>query len=318
MRKLFILAACVLCTVLAFSQAKKPTLMVVPSDAWCIKGGYVNDIDNMGTIQRVPNYTQALQEDMDLKLAIATINDLMAERGFPLQDMEQTLKNIIQENAEMNAIVSKDGNSMAESLYDKITRTAKADIILELTWNITSQGPKKTLSFILEGKDAATGKSIGGANGVSTPSMSADVATLLREAVLANIDNFNNRLQTHFDDLFANGREVTLQINVFDNNAAGIDLESEFGEDGEELIEIIDDWMARNSVNGRFTKQSSTETRAVYTQVRIPLYKANGTAIDCEGFARDLAKMLRKAPYSIPVKVMPKGLGNCRLILGEK
>ena len=318
MRKVLILAACALSATLAFSQAKKPTLMVVPSDAWCIQNGYYTEIDDIGTTKKVPDYQQALQSDMNLKLAIATINDLMAEREFPLQDMEQTLKNIELNNATMNAVTSKEGNSMAESVYDRMTRTAKTDIVLELTWNITSQGPKNTLTYILEGKDAYTGKSIGGANGTSLPSMAADVPTLLREAVVANIDNFNNRLQAHFDNMFEDGREVSLQINVFENNAAGIDLESEVGEDQDELIEVIDDWLAKNTVKGRFSKQISTENYAVYTQVRIPLYKNNGTAMDTEAFARELRNVLRKEPYNIPVKVMPQGLGSCRLILGEK
>ena len=217
MRKVLIFAACALSATLAFSQAKKPTLMVVPSDAWCIQNGYYTEIDDIGTTKKVPDYQQALQSDMNLKLAIATINDLMAEREFPLQDMEQTLKNIELNNATMNAVTSKEGNSMAESVYDRMTRTAKTDIVLELTWNITSQGPKNTLTYILEGKDAYTGKSIGGANGTSLPSMAADVPTLLREAVVANIDNFNNRLQAHFDNMFEDGREVSLQINVFEN-----------------------------------------------------------------------------------------------------
>lgn len=311
---------CAICTTLSMAQtaAHKPTLMVVPSDAWCIKEGYYTEVDNMGSLQKVPDYKQALQEDMNLKLAIATINDLMAEREFPLQDMEQTLKNIEQTNATMVAVTSKDGNSMAESLYDKMTRTAKADIILELTWNITTQGPKNTLTYVLEGKDAYTGKSIGGANGTSTPSISADIATLLREAVIANIDNFNNRLQTHFDDMFDKGREVTLYINIFENNAAGIDLETEVGPDQIELIEIIDNWMAANTVQARYTKLFSTENAAAYTQVRIPLFMNNGNPMDTEKFARELRNLLRKEPYNIPVKVMPQGLGTCRLILGEK
>lgn len=320
MRKLFILTACALSAVLTMAQtaAHKPTLMVIPSDAWCIKNGYYTEVDNIGNIQKVPDYRKALQEDMNLKLAIATINDLMAEREFPLQDLEQTLKNIEQTNATMMAVISKEGNSMAESLYDKMTRTAKADIILELTWDITTQGPKNTLSYVLEGKDAYTNKSIGGANGTSTPSIAADVASLLREAVLANIDNFNNRLQMHFEDMFDKGREVTININVFENNAAGIDLESEVGPDQIELIEVIDDWMATNTIQARYTKQFSTENAASYTQVRIPLFKNNGNPMDTEQFARELRNLLRKEPYNIPVKVMPQGLGTCRLIIGEK
>ncbi len=314
-KSLFLLLAMFL-TVTTFGQAKKPTLMVVPSDAWCYQNGYMVDYDNQGVVKKIPDYSSALITNMELKLAIAKINDLMAERGFPLKDLEQQLKLIEQTNAEMNITTSSNGNALAESPIDRLLRTAKADIILELTWNIVRQGPKYSLTFILEGKDSYTGKSIGGANGTSAPSFSAELPILLEEAVVAHIDNFNNRLQNHFDDLFANGREVALEIRVFADNEAGIDLESEY--DGYELAEIIEDWMALNTVEGRFSKLGSSENYVQYEQVRIPLYKTNGVAMDTESFARQLRSVLRKEPYNIPVKVLNRGLGKTILVLGEK
>lgn len=314
-KSLFLLLAMFL-TVTTFGQAKKPTLMVVPSDAWCYQNGYMVDYNNQGVAKKIPDYSSALISNMELKLAIAKINDLMAERGFPLKDLEQQLKLIEQNNAEMNITTSSNGNVLAESPIDRLLRTAKADIIIELTWNIVRQGPKYSLTFILEGKDSYTGKSLGGANGTSAPSFSAELPVLLEEAVVAHIDNFNNRLQNHFDDLFANGREVALEIRVFADNEAGIDLESEF--DGYELAEIIEDWMALNTVEGRFSKLGSSENYVQYEQVRIPLYKTNGVAMDTESFARQLRSVLRKEPYNIPVKVLNRGLGKTILVLGEK
>lgn len=315
-QKLLLLLMSALLTNGIFAQAKKPTLMVVPSDVWCSTNGYMTEYDNQGNIMNVPDYQTALQTNMDLKLAIAKINDLMAERGFPLKDLEQQIKLINQQNAEMNMTTSSNGNALAESPIDRLLRTAKADIILELTWNVVRQGPKYSLTFILEGKDSYTGKSIGGANGTSAPSFSAELPVLLEEAVVAHLDNFNHRLQTHFEDLFANGREVSFEVRVFADNEAGINLESEF--DGYELAEIIDDWMALNTVEGRFSKLGSSENYVQYEQVRIPLYKANGVAMDTESFARQLRSILRKEPYNIPVKVLNRGLGKTILVLGEK
>ena len=315
-QKLLLLLMSALLTNGIFAQAKKPTLMVVPSDVWCSTNGYMTEYDNQGNIMNVPDYQTALQTNMDLKLAIAKINDLMAERGFPLKDLEQQIKLINQQNAEMNMTTSSNGNALAESPIDRLLRTAKADIILELTWNVVRQGPKYSLTFILEGKDSYTGKSIGGANGTSAPSFSAELPVLLEEAVVAHLDNFNHRLQTYFEDLFANGREVSFEVRVFADNEAGINLESEF--DGYELAEIIDDWMALNTVEGRFSKLGSSENYVQYEQVRIPLYKTNGVAMDTESFARQLRSVLRKEPYNIPVKVLNRGLGKTILVLGEK
>lgn len=316
MKKTIILMVATLITTLSFSQIKKPELMVFPSDVWCINNGFYTEVDNMGSVQKVPNYKQALQESVELKLAIAKINDLMAERQFPLHSLEQAIKNVEQRRAEDNMTVSKSGNELAESPLDELARTAKADIILELTWDVKDMGPKHSVSYVLEAKDAYTSKSIGAVSGAGTPSMTADVDVLLEEAIVANIDNFNIRLQDYFTEMQTIGREIVLDIKVFENNAAGIDLETEYGDS--ELIEIISRWMFQNTVSGRFSMPYASENVANFTQVRIPVYDEYGIPIDANAFARKLAKMLRKEPYNINSKVLVKGLGRAVLILGEK
>ena len=316
MKRYLMIFAVALVTLAVSAQIKKPELMVIPSDVWCITNGYYNAVENMGTTVNVPNYKQALQENMGLKLAIAKLNDLMAERQFPLQSLEQAIKNLEQRRAEDNLTVSKAGNELAESPLDELARTAKCDIILELSWEVKDFGPKHSLSYILEGRDAYTGKSIGAVSGTGQPSFSADVDVLLEEAIVANMDNFNIRLQNHFTEMQEIGREIILDIKVFAGNEAGIDLETEF--DGNELIEIISDWMQENTVQGRFSMPYASENLANFTQVRIPVYDNRGRAIDANGFARNLAKMLKKEPYNIPSKVLVKGLGRAVIVLGEK
>ena len=316
MKKSIFTLALALVALVASAQIKKPELMVIPSDVWCITNGYYTEVENLGTTVKVPNYKQALQEDMGLKLAIAKINDMMAERQFPLQSLEQTIKNLEQRRMEDNLTTSKAGNELAESPLDEVARTAKCDIVLELSWEMKDFGPKHSLSYILEARDAYTGKSIGASSGTGAPSFSADVDVLLEEAVVANMDNLNNRLMDHFEEMQNIGREIALDIKVFANNEAGIDLETEFGAD--ELIDIINDWMQLNTVQGRFSMPYASENVANFTQVRIPVYDERGRAIDANGFAKQLAKMLKKEPYNIPSKVLVKGLGRAVIILGEK
>ena len=316
MKKSIFTIALALVAMVASAQIKKPELMVIPSDIWCITNGYYTEIENLGTTTKVPNYKQALQENMDLKLAIAKLNDLMVERQFPLQSLEQTIKNLEQRRMEDNLTTSKAGNELAESPLDEVARTAKCDIILELSWEVKDLGPKHSLSYILEGRDAYTGKSIGASSGTGAPSFTADVAVLLEEAIVANMDNFINRLQDHFTEMQTIGREITMDIKVFANNAAGVDLETEF--EGEELIDIINNWLQVNTVQGRFSMPYASENVANFTQVRIPVYDERGRAIDANGFAKQLAKMLKKEPYNIPTKVLVKGLGRSVIILGEK
>lgn len=303
------------CCVSAFGQAKKPTLMVVPSDAWCKSHGFEQAFDNQGTKEMIPDYKSAVSSDQQLNAVISKINTLMADRGFPLKDLQQNLKSINNLSAEDRLITSKkSGASITESPLDRLRRTAKADIILELDWSVNTVGPKSSITYNLRALDAYSNKQVAGAEGTGKGSFSAELPVLLEEAVQDHMDSFTERLQSHFDDMLTNGREVVLDMRIFDSSA--VDFEKEYGD--YELSEVIDNWLADNCVNHRFSKSDATETMILYEQVRIPLYKNNGTAQDTYGFARNLARFLSAAPYNIPTKTVNRGLGRCLLILGEK
>lgn len=313
--KYFILTIFALCSMSVLGQAKKPTLMVVPSDAWCKEHGYEQSFDNQGTIEQIPDYKAAVSSDKQLNAVISKINLLMADRGFPLKDLEQNVKSIASLSAEDRLITSKtSGASITESPLDRLRRTAKADIIIEIDWTVNTLGPKNSITYNLRALDSYSNKQVAGAEGTGKASFSAELPVLLEEAVLDHMDSFVERLQNHFDDLLTNGREVVLDMRVFDSSS--VDFEKEY--DGYELSEVIDNWLADNCVNHRFSKSDATETMILYEQVRIPLYKNNGMAQDTYGFARDLARFLSASPYNITVKTINRGLGRCLLVLGEK
>ena len=62
MKKSIFTLALALVALIANAQIKKPELMVIPSDVWCITNGYYIEVENMGMTTKVPNYKQALQE----------------------------------------------------------------------------------------------------------------------------------------------------------------------------------------------------------------------------------------------------------------
>jgi len=311
--EIILMAAMILSGTTAFGQAKKPTIMVVPSDVWCNKNGYMMTFDNQGSVQRFPDYKMAFQENSDLLLVISKINELMAEREFPLKNLESALRTIGNESAEDAMLSSKSGTDATETPIDKLRKTAKADIWMQLTWVVNTIGPKKSITFSLQGLDAYTDKQVAGASGTGPQSFSAELPILLEEAVLSQLDNFNAQLQKHFDDLFTNGREIILRIKVWDSFYG--DLETE--RDGSELGEIIEKWVNDNTVEHRFSTTDATESMMLFEQVRIPLYNAGGSAMDARSWGQELRKFL-KSKYTIESKVMTKGLGGVTLVIGEK
>ena len=277
---------------------------------------------NQGQTITLPDYKVALQSDPNLRLVITKMGQIMADRGFPLKDLETEMKNLAQESAEGSVLTSSSsGSEMAENPIDVLKRTAKADIILDLDFDIKTQGPKKYITINLKGLDAYTSKQVSGFAGAGQPSISAAPELLLEEAVISQMDNFYAGLMSFFFDMFMFGREVKVQVkkwSSWENN-----LETEFDVNGEqkELTTIIEDWFAENCVQGRYSLSDGTETFMKMEQVRIPMMKTdkNGRerAVDTRLFVNDLKKYLSDK-YLITSKLYLRGLGEAWLILGEK
>jgi hypothetical protein len=313
MKKIFLLFTFMMSNLMIFAQgAKKPTIMVVPSDMYCIKNGYSKVVNNQGENETIPNYKKALQNDPALLTGITAIGQMMADRGFPLKLLEQELKSLEDESAEDAMLTSKEGSDVSESPVDALKKRAKADIILQVTWLVNKQGPKYSLTYNMLGIDAYTNKQISACQGTGAPTFSAELPVLIEESVSNNFEDFAQRLQGHFDEMFQNGREVTLRIKKWDSS--DVDLESEF--EGIELSDIIEDWMADNTVNGRFNTTDATENMMYFEQVRIPLFNEQGRALDTRRWARGLVNKLKE--LGIVSKLMVKGLGQATIIIGEK
>lgn len=294
----------------AYGQnAKKPSLMVMPSDAWCIQNGYVQTYDNQGVETKVPDYKKAFQENTDLLLVISKINGLMAEREFPLKNLETVLKGLENSNALNMVRTSKDtGASISESPLDQIVKTADADIIIQLTWTVNKLGPNTSITYILQGLDSYTYKQVATATGTGAPSFSVELPVLLEEAVVENMEDFTHTLQEHFEDMFANGREVSLQILTWDDWDGDLD----------DLSFEIEDWLDEKTVEGRFSTTDVTSTYALFEQIRMPLFNDRGRAMAARNFFRDLSQKLSGSSYNIPNKLATEGLGKVTLILGGK
>jgi hypothetical protein len=297
-----------------YSQAKKPIIMVIPSKAWCDMYGYINKYNNQGIEQVEPDFEKAFLKNSDLKLVISKINGIMAERGYPLKDLENTISSLKLNSAENAIITSKSGSEISESTLDKLKNIAKADIILELTWTINQRGPFKSITFILRGIDSYTNKQIASAEGTSPENAAANLPILLETAVLSHIDNFNNTLQTYFDDLFSNGREININLKKFDSWDG--DFEKEFN--NIELGVIIEDWLNQNTINGKFNTVDATENMLNFEQVRIPMFDKNNRAQDARSFCRNLQNYLKSPPFNLTSKIIARGLGQVTLIIGDK
>ena len=213
MRKnlLFILFVLVSSTIIA---QKKATLMILPSDNWCTQRYFMSEYQNQGESVRIPNYLQAFQEDIELPAAISKIGELMVELGYSLKDAEMELKNLNMRTAEDNMTFSKtSGSQLSESPLDILKRRIKADIIIQLGWNLNPEG---SLTVTLEAFDAYTSKRI--ATATNTQQMKGkDIPVALQSIIKKNIKQFDKQLDEFYNQMKKNGREIILTIRSWDN-----------------------------------------------------------------------------------------------------
>lgn len=296
--------------------------MVVPSDSWCQRNGFMTEFRNSGQTWQIPDYSAAFRQNDEIRTVISAMSEFMAANEFPLQSLEAELNRINNESAEMSLMQGKSGSAIEESPVEELRRTAKADIILNLDYKVTRIGPRRQIEFNLQAIDAYSSKIISGNTGTSSAvSSETPMTTILEEAVLSFKDNFLSGLQRHFDDLFANGREISVTLLRYDTSP--IDFESVFEFEGEmyELAEHIDLWFSNNTVNGRYSLSDKSSNRMRFCQVRIPLYDTvmgKERAADAQSFGNKLARELRKDPYNLVVGVTPKGLGEVWITIGDK
>ncbi|MBQ6821955.1 MAG: hypothetical protein IJP39_06045, partial [Bacteroidales bacterium] len=145
MKKSIVIAALLLAfQFVGWSQAKKPTIMVVPADAFCERYGYVQQANAMGQTVSSPDYARAMKENADIRTLVAAMADFMAKNDFPIQSLEQELKRLQTEDAELAMMTGKNsGAEVDETPLERLRRSAKADIILDLDYEVHRIGPQK-------------------------------------------------------------------------------------------------------------------------------------------------------------------------------
>ncbi len=300
-----ILVALFIATASAFAQAALPSMMVIPSDSWCNEHGFMQIIEHDGITNYVPLYRDALVHEPDLKVVISLINSKMTNEGFRLVDLESTLKTIETDNT-LDAVT---GPGMQETLREQLSRTAKCDLMLEVSWKFNSVGPKKSMTFNMRALDSYSQKEIATAIGTSELTYTIELPVMLSEATDSYIGDFTGQLKSFLDETLSSGRELTFEVRV--GNGSMNNLETEVA--GDMLTYLIEDWVMENASGGTRTPDMASENVLRFKGVRMPCVTPEGRQVDARYWIRPLLKVLRD--NGIDHKVHTKGLGHVMIQL---
>lgn len=305
--------ACALFSLQTLSAAP-PKLMIVPDKTWCVEKGYIIETERNGKVRQSEDYDKALV-DPDFKNVQMAIAQIMAERDFPVVSAESQAESDDEDEMFDEAFEgAESGSGVQTNAYDELLKRAKPDITLKVGWNVNSAGSLYSADYRIDAVDTYSNKQvapIAGQTGEVRRTVPLSVA--LKQTAKSNMDDFCTKLQTYFDDVQTNGREIRLDVRIIDNGA-GTTMNQEFG--GQELSEIIYNWVSDNTVNHQFSQRSSGRNMARYDQVRIPLKDSGGRPMDASRWAKGLQDKLKS--LGITAENASTGLGAARIYIGEK
>lgn len=287
------------------TQQQKPAMLVIPSDQLLQQFGKLKQQEALGKTLQVRDYNGYLLTDQDSKFIISTIQSAFIQMGYPLNDLEQTLKSI-NEQEMLDAIdgIQKDAKTI-------LLTTAKPDIILELDYNIvtdrSSRDFKKSLTYTLRAIDAFSNKVVATIQQTNFEgnSKTATPATLMEAALAKDTKGFTQQINNHFNTIIETGRDITLRVTI--DNGVNLTMSDECL-DGDTYSDFIIDWMKVNTLLGAYNMNRNTETEMYFTNVKIKTLNDNGTQYSAYDFARELSRALNKG-CGIKSRNTTQGLG---------
>lgn len=289
----------------AVEQAR-PTIMVLPSDNLLkeYKSLTTENID--GRNVNIRDYGKYLLANPDNKAAISAIQDAFVQVNYPLQDLEQTLKQL--ENQEASDMV----DGMDKDAKTMLLTVAQPDMIIELDYNtsIDMRAPidkGRNISFTLNVLDAYTNNVI---SSTSLTDIQGDkTASALSEALKEVMPKLLGEIQKSFSDVLTRGRNVTVRIAVASGSDVSLNDESI---EGDTYADWIVDYIKTHTVKGAYKMQRNTDKELYFVNCRIPLLNEDGTQFGVYDWARDMSKSMRK---NLGVKCTNKSQGLGEILI---
>ncbi len=306
------LIACVLLSLAFLSiQAAEPIIEVLPSKRWCVKYGFANKEVKQGKTKYTEDFQRAFAENDEIGHVCAAIGEVFNERfDFPLKNAQTSLDDLEDEEIEDEFMESEEGGAgIQKNSWDMLMNKDKPDIALLVEW--TDDGTH-TGDYKLQAVDAYSKKDVAVITGSYAGSINRSLASILKEALVSNLDAFVGQIKNYFNVIQTEGREISLAVHVWDN--AGFSLTSEFG--GVELGDIITKWLDDNSIGHKYTRVNSTPNTVRYAQIRIPLRNDYGGEFGAHEFVQKLRDHLKN--YGVASANRTKALGTGVIALGSK
>lgn len=252
-----------------------PKIMVIP---------FTKDGEDLRTI---------LDNDINIRIAIAKVKEGFDSRGFSTVDFVGRLKTAID-----NQVFTMDNQT---DIKAKILELSGSDIYIVAETTTKTDATGSSATIIITSYETATGNSIANKVSNSGKFQTNDVEKLVSRAVEKSMDEFTFMVSEKFNEMKRNGRSVFIDFGFSEN--ADIDMTTEIDNTGLALSDLLEDWVSQNSLKGSYHIQGITNQKMIFDEVKIPLKDKNDNNYTSTKFALDLFKHLRSLSLDVSREV---------------
>lgn len=258
----------------------QPKIMVVP---------FVKDGEDIRTV---------LEEDADKRIVLTKVKEAFDSRGFTTIDFFGKLK--------AGSVQSGMSEEQQSDIKSMIITSSGADIYVDTEMIINRSASGNSVKVIITAYDISTGGSLSNKVGDSGKFYTEDFGRLGSKAIESCAEDFLNIMQSKFNDIVANGRSINMTVGF--DEASSLNMNSEVGNDGLTLADLIEMWLEDNAFQGNFHVQGTTAKRMVVDDVKLPLKDANGRNYSVANFGRDFLRFAQKNNLKIKRDVVGNSL----------
>ena len=271
---LFLILSCSFFKV--FSQnINLPKIMVIP---------FTKDGEDLRTI---------LDDDINTRIAIAKVKEGFDSRGFTTVDFVGKLK-----SAKDNQVFTMDNQT---DIKAKILELSGSDVYIVTETSTKSDVSGSSATVIINGYETATGNSVANKVSNSGKFQTNDIEKLVSKAVEKSMDEFTFMVSDKFNQITKNGRSVVVDFGFSEN--AVINMTTEIDKTGLALSDLLEDWISKNSFNGSYHIQGTTNQKMIFDEVKIPLKDKNSNNYTSTKFALDIFKYLKSLNLDVSKEI---------------
>lgn len=226
-----------------------------------------------------------LDNNVNLRIATTAVKAHFDEKGYTTVDFVGRLK-----AAHDNQIFTSDNQADIKS---KLIELSGCDIyvVVDVDARRDAASGSASVNAILTAYDVSTGNSLANKVGSSGRFITSDMGKLTAKAVNVCADGFVDMMSRKFDEMATSGKSLFVDFTFADGSDANMTMPIE-RYNKMPLSELLENWLAKNSLNGAYHIQGITKLRLIADDVRIPVRKSDGKGYSTNEFATELCKFI--------------------------